>query len=450
MKHFIHDRFSLIGKHARMISSVSVFYIFLLFMEICPAQDSQYQIAFLCNASGNDDIFIVDANGNGYRNLTRSPISEGALSWSPDGSKLVYYTSDYLMHIINADGTNKKDITVGAGKFAFEPKWSPDGKNIAFICGFRTQGNDTTEIFTMSSDGSNQKRITYGNLADEACNLSWSPQGDKLAFVCGTNGSITNNRILVLTKNDTINGIPLLPWVYLRVLTSNHLNTPNYDWSPDGKWIVFESSNSTSTFDPFGLQIASVDSGTIYAGFKINGGKYPCWSPDGNTIIFEHPVDSIDNAGNHHIVGNGIFSFSNGKVSLLVRDTLSLMDPTFCPDGSMIAFVKENKEIDYDICVVNSDGSNYRIVAGTPYWQSMFKWSPLRIGTMAIQQKPPLELSKSIRTSYGISNGSVYDLLGRKLSNNPILSKDFMLSGGIYIHRLKSNSIRYKKAITSY
>ena len=66
---------------------------------------------------------------------------------------------------------------------------------------------------------------------------------------------------------------------------------------------------------------------------------------------------------------------------------------------------------------------------------------------MAIKQKPQLVFNKSIKSLYGFPKESVYDLLGRRLSNNPALAKDIVHSKSVHIFRLKSNNICYKKDI---
>src|SRR5260221_12178589 len=61
------------------------------------------------------------------------------------------------LYRINADGSNPIKLTQTGGNFF--PKWSPDGKHIAFESD-RDHNDHTAEIYIMDADGSNQTRLT--------------------------------------------------------------------------------------------------------------------------------------------------------------------------------------------------------------------------------------------------------------------------------------------------
>jgi Tol biopolymer transport system component len=131
------------------------------------------KIAFMAPGSsgfsGNDpnyDIFVVDADGSGLKQLTDSPGQDGFPSWSPDGTKLAFSstrddcsnseaqncrtTGDigpyHTVHVMNADGSDQHRISLRFGMFV---DWSPDGNYLVFSPGLnviRPDGTGLTKI----------------------------------------------------------------------------------------------------------------------------------------------------------------------------------------------------------------------------------------------------------------------------------------------------------------
>src|SRR5438045_9298096 len=91
------------------------------------------QIAFSTDRDGNPEIYVVNADGSGLRNLTNNPTFDFELTWSPDGTKIALSsdrdgdTEIYLMH---ADGTDPEKLTNNPGQDRL-PDWPPDGPKIA-------------------------------------------------------------------------------------------------------------------------------------------------------------------------------------------------------------------------------------------------------------------------------------------------------------------------------
>lgn len=98
-----------------------------------------------------------------------------ALSYSPDGTRILYGDSEGL-YVINADGSNKISLITSDYHSTHEPAWSPDGRKIACI----VQGT----ICIMNPDGTGKVEIDLPSC--EA--LSWSPDSKKI--VCGCSGDI--------------------------------------------------------------------------------------------------------------------------------------------------------------------------------------------------------------------------------------------------------------------
>jgi Tol biopolymer transport system component len=122
------------------------------------------KIAFLRTGGDSDtgDIYPMNADGTGERNLTRHPAVNGAPSWSPDGRRITFDSfrcppnaarCDSTIFVMNADGTGQHRLTRRPGDRS--PAWSPSGDRIAFA---RQVPEDRNyEIFVMKPTG--QERV---------------------------------------------------------------------------------------------------------------------------------------------------------------------------------------------------------------------------------------------------------------------------------------------------
>ena len=115
------------------------------------------------------EIFIMDADGTNVRQLTRGlPGIGGSLDWSPDGKQLLIYAGapgDKNIFLVNVDEETAAQITNGGNNAACS--FSPDGQWIAFNS---LRNNDQADIFIMRPDGSDVRQVTTNPEPD------WQPQ----------------------------------------------------------------------------------------------------------------------------------------------------------------------------------------------------------------------------------------------------------------------------------
>jgi Tol biopolymer transport system component len=73
----------------------------------------------------------------------------------------------------------------------YDPSWSPDGKQIAFVC---DKGNDLSGLFIINSDGNGIHEMRLGNLGNPAILKEpiWSPVGMQIVYVAGSDYEHTN------------------------------------------------------------------------------------------------------------------------------------------------------------------------------------------------------------------------------------------------------------------
>ncbi len=127
-------------------------------------------------------VYVLNADGSAMTQLTHdpSPLVVGEVAWSPLGDRIAFsLTLDPILwettdegtltvHVINADGTQRKTVATGA----VNPRWLPDGRTVSFGRWF------SDEIWTVSADGGEPSL-----LIPDSFDAAWSPDGTRIAFV---------------------------------------------------------------------------------------------------------------------------------------------------------------------------------------------------------------------------------------------------------------------------
>ena len=136
------------------------------------------RIAFRSQRDGNDEIYVMNADGTCQVNLTHDPVGDWSPAWSPDGTRIAFarffdgksYTD---IATIAVTGLGLQRLTNAHGEY---PAWSPDGRRIVFASA--RDGN--YEIYLMNADGTGQTRLTNNPAYDMA--PAWSPDGSRIAY----------------------------------------------------------------------------------------------------------------------------------------------------------------------------------------------------------------------------------------------------------------------------
>jgi TolB protein len=83
----------------------------------------------------------MTADGSGQTRLTRGNAFQSAPpAWSPDGRRIAFASErdgNAEIYVVNADGTGQRNLTRDPG-YEGDPAWSPDGRKIAFTSGSRS------------------------------------------------------------------------------------------------------------------------------------------------------------------------------------------------------------------------------------------------------------------------------------------------------------------------
>ena len=296
---------------------------------------------------------------------------------SPDGQSVLYVVTHYSLESnkSNSDiwktgitGDNTVRLTDAPGA-DMRPRWSPDGRSIAFIS---TRDNGA-QIWTMNPDGSGQKRITNISTAIDA--FEWTPTGDYFLYSSSVYPDCKDdecNRIRDEEKAKDpvkarlIDKLPYRVWnswkddkyshVFAipsaggipRDLTPGPFDTPPIDIgggqdfvaSPDGKEVAFVKNTdpmvATSTNND--IWLVGIDGANPRCITTANKGNdnQPVYSPDGRYIAYRSMARAGYEADKYDLK---VYDRQSGKTTLLTEGVDRSVDEIlWTKDGKRLLF----------------------------------------------------------------------------------------------------------------
>ncbi len=267
------------------------------------------KIAFVSNRGGTFDIWTIEPDGTGLTRLTSTSQNNGGPRWSADGRKIAFERDYYVNNVLhqeawrmNADGSGQTFVTVGT-----DPSWSPDGNKIVFA----RRGNDTEGGGVFVNDGVTETKVAPGTW--DSVVPEWSADGQKIVYTNRSKGGF--GYIYTVNADGTGN---------TKVTTTG---TDYYGtWSPAGNKIAFQNP----TFSPLHIWTMNADgTGRTQVGSTPEGEASPAWSPDGQKLVFE----SQDSAGQADILA---MNADGTGIAHVTNDSAFDSDPDWqpVPDGS--------------------------------------------------------------------------------------------------------------------
>jgi dipeptidyl aminopeptidase/acylaminoacyl peptidase len=255
---------------------------------------------------------------------------------SPDGEKVVYAVkelktidgkSDFINHLFISDNNNTNTIQLTQGeKNNINPKWSPDGKKIAFVSNRDGKNN----LYVLNLGGGEAERLT--ELKTGINDFKWSNKGNQIAYTSSdfeteeeTGNKKSGNdwyfmnenfkqgrlHLLQLNKKDK-NGMP-----QITTLSKENRHINSFSWSPDDQWIAYAHAASAGVEDNTlcDISMIKISSGEVkvIANTPV-GENQPLFSPDGKFIAY-YNLDEKGIWGGKTSVK--IFALENGSIQTL-------------------------------------------------------------------------------------------------------------------------------------
>lgn len=245
--------------------------------------------------------------------------------------------------VASFDGRKEQQVTRNRS-INIAPSWSPDAARLIFTSYVRNH----PDLYFY--DRRQDKFFRVSDRPGVNVGGAWAPQGRVIAATLSDRG----NADIYLMGEDGKGA---------KRLTDHYGLDVSPTWSPDGRRIAFVSDRGGMP----NVYVMNVDgTGVQRLTFETNGAgkdnQAPSWSPRGDRIAFQSRI-----GGTWQIC---TMSIDGSQIRQLTADGNN-EDPSWSPDGRMLAFIRNGK-----LWVMEADGSNMRAIGTAGGSYSNVVWSP--------------------------------------------------------------------------
>lgn len=265
-------------------------------------------------------IYIGNADGSNMKPATipGDYVYQQSPCWSRDGKWIAYESwrpmkresqRDSKIFIVSSDGGKSRLLGDGA-----MPSFSPRGKRIVF-------SRQSMGVWVMSSEGPDEELV---QLEQRGTSPKWSPDGRCIAFV--SEDQPPNLVVLNLVEGDRTLVFNPKSSPYARV-------NKHFAWSPDSKRIAFHGTRADNTSELAIVDVRGADFG-LESRVKERFGHFLSWSPDGSRIVLS-TVHRVRNRSQVYFVD---LTTSNGFELLPQQIGGRINhEAAYSPDGTQLA-----------------------------------------------------------------------------------------------------------------
>ncbi len=239
--------------------------------------------------------------------------------------------------------------------------WKDGGASNRMPPGRIAYNTPAGDLFVVNSDGSDRRQLTKSGVGVDY-NPAWSPDGRHIAFRTtrgeSYHGDADPSNIFVINADGSGERQLTLPRRDRRA--SGGLFPA---WSPLGNEIAFSNGHGINLMRPDGT-------GARPLGVQ---GECPVWSPDGSQIMFcSNAVVRGEQVDNWDVF---VMDADGSNVRRLTRDPAQDYPGAWSPDGKQIVFSSQRNG-NFDLYLVNADATNLRRITDDPGGEAANAWLP--------------------------------------------------------------------------